>query len=137
MRNVAVMAVSVLCMGIALLVSLSSNQTAGKAYGMDVPEVSVSTTAETPPTTSELAPEVPVAIPTTTTPVEITSPVYEAPTPVPAPVTTAQEDQQGWDCTLSGNRVCGVPDEAGMIHLVCHNIHGMPVRIVSSPHNCI
>ncbi len=136
MRNTAALMLSVMCMGVALLITLSGNQTAGKAYGMDAPESSVTMVVETPPTTSESLPETSVSLPSTTTPVEAVTPVYETPL-VPAPTTSPQEDEKGWDCTTQGNRVCGVPDEAGTIHLVCHNISGMPVRIVSNAHNCV
>jgi hypothetical protein len=136
MKNMAALIVSVMCMGVALSITLSGNQTAGEAYGMEVPELTVTTTVESPPATSESAPVTSVTLPSTITPVEVVTPVYEA--PVTASITsTPQEDEEGWDCTLSGNRVCGVPDEAGIVHLVCHNINGTPVRIVSNAYNCV
>jgi len=139
MRNAVALIVSVMCMGVALLITLSGNQTAGKAYGMDAPESSVTmVVVETPPTTSGSLPETSVSLPSTTTPVEVVTPIYDSPVSVPAPTTTTPQDgDEGWNCTIQGNRVCGIPDEAGTIHLVCHNINGMPVRIISNPYNCV
>src|SRR5687767_8154319 len=118
MRNAVALIVSVMCMGVALLITLSGNQTAGKAYGMDAPESSVTMVVETPPTTSESLPETSVSLPSTTTPVEVVTPIYDSPVSVPAPTTTTPQDgDEGWNCTIQGNRVCGIPDEAGTIHL--------------------
>jgi len=125
------MAVSIGAMSVALLLTLTNQTATNTAKASDTPEVPVSTT-QSVETTSQS----PVTTTDVVTPTQTTS---SAPESVEVPVTTTsikQEDEPGWDCTLDGDRVCGVPDEAGKLHLVCHNINGMPVRIVSDVRNC-
>ena len=112
----------------------------------DLPVLSVSTTetitpevvtTETAPAPVEAPAKSPEVVQTAPERVETTATTMAPPAGAPQASQTPQEDEDGWDCRLVGNRVCGVPDEAGMIHLVCHNSAGMPVRIVADARNCV
>ena len=135
MRNTLVLGVSALFMGVALFATFSNDSVAGKAMGQ--PEISTTQSLEP-------APEVSSTPTSTPTPTESTETVSEPVVTTPSIITSTstpepeviQEDDPRFDCRVMGNRVCGVPDEAGKLHLVCHNINGMPVRIIADALNC-
>lgn len=133
MRNQAALIVSVLCMGVALFATFSTDQNAGIATGQ-TPEVSVTTTQ--PPSESVETPS-PAPTPTFLAPSVARKEVSQP--PAPSTPTTTQTPGYGDDsplCDIKGNRVCGVPDESGVIFLVCHDTDGLPIRIVSDARNC-
>lgn len=137
MNRILALAFSILCMGIALMVSLTNDPVVSTARASETPEVQVTTAASVEAPTSVVTEPVSPSEVVTAPGVEISP--QQPSTPVQTPVETTptpQEDETGWDCTVSGNRVCGVPDQAGVVHLVCHNVYGHPVMIVSNAHNC-
>lgn len=135
MRSTLALGVSALFMGVALFATFSNDSVAGKAMGQ--PEVSTTQSLE-PTSETSLTPS------STPTPTESTETVSEPVVTTPSIITSTstpepeiiQEDDPRFDCRVMGNRVCGVRDEAGTLHLVCHNANGMPVLIVSDPRNC-
>lgn len=138
MRNKAVLALSVLCMGVALFATFSNDPVAGRAHGETTQPTTVSTTPTPEPSGSV---ETPSPAPTTTTSLLAPSVGSKAVSQPPASTTIIPTQPPGYGddsplCDIKGNRVCGVPDEAGTIFLVCHDTNGLPVRIVSDARNC-